>query len=110
MQWGSEYRTLLEMQADMGVTPKALENQPTLQRRWEYAKDVWNDPTGSRRYTAGGAGNIPISEYDVYAKAYGFSQTEYTEYWEELQNVDNVWLSEVAKKREAAEKQAKKGK
>lgn len=110
MRWGSEYTLLLEVQAELGVTPKALESQPTLSRRWEFIKEVFNELTGSRRYTAGGPANIPISEYEVYAKAYGFSQTEYTEYWEDLQVVDSVWLSELAKKREAAEKQAKKGK
>jgi hypothetical protein len=110
VQWGSEYSLLLEMQSEMGVTPKALENQPTLNRRWEFTKEVFNELTGSRRYTSGGPANIPISEYKVYAKAYGFSQTEFTEYWEDLQVVDSVWLSELAKKREAAEKQAKKGK
>ena len=94
----------------MGVTPKALESMPTLNRRWEYAKEVFDDLTGSRRYTASGPANIPFSEYERYARAYSFSQTELTEYWEDLQIVDNIWLMEVAKKQKAAEAQAKKGK
>lgn len=98
------------MQADMGVTPKALENMPTLNRRWEYAKEVFESLTGSRRYTASGPANIPFSEYERYSTSYGFSQTETMEYWEDLQIVDSIWLSEIAKKQKAAEAQVKKGK
>ena len=93
-----------------GVPVKALENQPKLIRRWEYAKEIFEELSGSRRYTSGGAANIPFSEYDRYAKAYNFDQTELAEYWEELRIVDDIWLQEVAKNQKNAEAQAKKGK
>ena len=108
MQWGGELKVLFDMQEDMGVTPKALENKPELVRRWEYPKELFDCLSGSRRYTSAGPANIPLSEYDKYAKAYGFSQTEYTEYWEDLQVVDSVWLGEIAKRRKLEEDQVKR--
>lgn len=94
----------------MGVTPKALQRRPQLIRRWEYAKELFEELTGSRRYTASGPANIPFSEYYAYASAQGFDQTDLMEFWADLQIVDEVWLVEVAKKQKAAELQAKKGK
>lgn len=92
------------------MTPKALETQPKLIRRWEVVKEMFNELTGSRRYTSNGPANIPVSEFKAFAAIYEFSPKECVDYWEDLQVVDSVWISEVGKKREAAEKQAKKGK
>ncbi len=86
----------------MGITPKALQNRPVLDQRWHFANTVFNALTGSRRYTAGGPANIPISEYDVYARGYGFTAMEWRDTWEDLQVIDSIWLTEVAKKMAAS--------
>ncbi len=88
---------LLELKAD-GENPRALINRPVLIDRWKYPVEVFNQLTGSRRYTSNGAANIPISEFSHYAAGYGFTSEEWTSTWEDLTIVDNVWLSEVAKR------------
>lgn len=67
--------------------------------RWKYPKEVFDALDSSRRAGFNGPTGIPISEFDVYAKGYGFSRREWQEVWEDVQTIDNVWLSEIAKKR-----------
>lgn len=86
------------MQEDSGIVPRALATRPTLSQRWVFPKSVYDELSGSRRYTMNGAANIPISEYDVYAKGYGFSKTEWQEVWEDVTLIDSLWLSEANKK------------
>lgn len=45
-----------------------------------------------------GPANIPISEYDVYARGYGFSRQEWRDVWEDVSLIDSIWLSELAKR------------
>lgn len=104
MQWGAELQTLLDIAAETGMVPKPLQDRPTLKQRWEFPKQVFDALTGSRRYTTGGAANIPISEYAVYAKAYGFSPQDWRDVWEDLAIIDTVWLTETTKKREKTKK------
>lgn len=85
------------------MAPKALQDRPTLARRWEFPKAVFDALHGSRNYTAGGAANIPFSEYERYARAYGFSRLELIDVWEDLLIIDNIWLAKVAEK-QAVEK------
>lgn len=92
------------MQEKTGIEPRALKDRPSLSRRWVYPKLVFDDLSGSRRYTASGPANIPISEYGVYAKAYGITGHQWIEVWEDLSIVDTVWLSEIAKKQKAEQK------
>lgn len=90
------------MQEESGITPKALETRPILAERWVYPKSVFDELTGSRRYTMNGPANIPISEYDVYARGYGFSRLEWASIWEDVSTIDSIWLSEIAKKQAAS--------
>lgn len=92
------------MQEETGIEPKALKDRPTLCERWHYPMQVFEELSGSRQYSFDGEANIPISEYDVYARGYGFSPTEWVEVWEDLAVIDTVWLTEVAKKRKASKK------
>lgn len=92
------------MHEETGIEPKALKERPVLNQRWVFAKGVFDDLSGSRQYTAGGPANIPISEYDVYARGYGFSRTEWTDTWEDLALIDTLWLIEVGKKQKAEQK------
>ena len=67
-----------------------------------YPKAVFDELSGSRRFTMNGPANIPISEYDVYARGYGFSYLEWQDIWADVSLIDSVWLSEIAKKQAAA--------
>jgi len=93
---------LLEIQERDGIVPKALESRPILNDRWVYSKSVFDELSGSRRFTMNGPANIPISEYDVYARGYGFSRLEWASVWEDVSIIDSIWLSEIAKKQAAA--------
>lgn len=90
------------MQEQTGIVPKALENRPILAERWIYPKSVFDELTGSRRFTMNGPANIPISEYDVYARGYEFTRKEWQEVWEDISLIDSIWLSEIAKKQAAS--------
>jgi hypothetical protein len=79
------------------MDPPALKNRPELVKRWKYAKEVFSDLSGSRRYTANGPANIPISEYSHYATGYGIKGEYWQTLWEDVQTIDSVWLSEVRK-------------
>ena len=86
------------MEEKEGITPKALKDRPILHKRWHYPKQVFDELTGSRQYTTNGPANIPISEYDVYARGYGFSRQEWRDVWEDMSLIDSIWLSELAKR------------
>ncbi len=92
------------MQEETGITPKALLDRPVLVDRWHYPKEVFEDLGGSRRYTAGGAANIPFSEFYLYALAYKFEPDEMVDVWEDLKLIDSIWLSKVAEKQAAQQK------
>ena len=92
------------MEEETGIIPKALQDRPELHRRWDYAKEVFDDLGGSRRYTAGGAANIPFSEFYLYAKAHNFDSEDLIDVWQDLRIVDSIWLSKVAEKQAAKQK------
>lgn len=92
------------MQDETGITPKALLDRPVLEERWHYAKSVFDELNGSRRYTMGGPANIPYSEYSRYANDRGFSQHDIIEVWEDLALIDNIWLAKVTEKQAAQRK------
>ena len=92
------------MQEETGITPKALLDRPVLEQRWSYPRQVFDDLGGSRRYTAGGAANIPFSEFYLYSKAYGFEPDEVTDVWEDLKLIDSIWLSKTTEKQAAQQK------
>jgi hypothetical protein len=89
---------LLEMQEETGNVPKALEDRPVLAERWSYAKEVFDDLSGSRPYTMNGPLPIPVTEYAAYAAGYKFSSIEWREVFEDLQIIDTVWLDEIGKR------------
>lgn len=92
------------MQEESGITPKALQDRPTLIKRWHFSKEVFDDLGGSRRYTAGGAANIPFSEFYLYAQMHGFDSWDMVDIWEDLKTIDNIWLPKVAEKMAAKQK------
>lgn len=94
------------MQEETGITPKALLDRPVLEQRWAYAKEIFDDLGGSRRYTAGGAANIPYSEYFLYATAHRFSSEDLIDYWQDLKLIDSIWLSKTTEKQAAQQKSA----
>lgn len=51
--------------------------------------------SGSRRYHAGGAAEIPFSEFYLWATAHGYTSEELVSMWEDVHKYDVVWL-EVA--------------
>jgi hypothetical protein len=87
----------------MGIVPSALKNRPTLAERWLYARSVWSELHGSRRYTMSGPANIPFSEYALYASIHGFTEAEMVEVWEDFRLIDICWLDEVAKHQKSKE-------
>ena len=104
VEWGSQIPTLLEMQHDTGITPKALLNRPELSNRWVYPKSVFDELSGSRQYTMGGPAEIPITAFFAYAVLYGFTRVQAVETWEDVAIIDGIWLSEVAKRQAANKK------
>lgn len=92
------------MEEETGITPKALQDRPELHRRWHYVKEVFDDLSGSRNYTMGGAANIPFSEFYLYAQAYGFSSGDLIDVWQDLRIVDSIWLSKSAEKQASKQK------
>lgn len=94
------------MAEETGIVPKALLNRPKLDSRWTFSKEVFDELSGSRRYTPNGPANIPISEYDRYAAGYGLKGQMWIDTWEDISTIDSIWLSELSK-REAAKKGTK---
>lgn len=89
---------LLDMQEETGNVPKALEDRPVLDERWSYAKEVFDDLSGSRPYTMSGPLPIPVSEYAAYAAGHKFNSLEWVEVFEDLQIIDTIWLDEISKR------------
>ena len=98
---------LTEMWEDTGVKPPALENRPKLIERWNYPYRVWLELAGSRRYTAGGAAEIPFSEFYLWAVAHNYDRAEMECMWEDLHIIDKVWLQEITKIQKAQAESAK---
>ena len=91
------------MAENTGIAPRALKDRPELHQRWHFAKEVFDDLTGSRNYTVEGPANIPITAYDCHARGYGFTPSEWRSNWEDLRTSDTVWLEERAKRKKSEE-------
>ena len=48
--------------------------------------------SGSRRYHAGGAAEIPFSEFYLSATAHSYTNDELTSMWEDVHKYDVIWL------------------
>lgn len=100
VRWGDDLPSLLEM-AEAGQPVPALQTRPQLARRWAYTQEVYETLRGSRRYTMGGAANIPFSEFASYANYLEFPQWYAVELWRDLALMDNLFLTEHKAKQDA---------
>lgn len=96
--------TLLAMQDETGIQPKALASRPTLNQRWVFPKSVFDELAGSRQFSMNGPLEIPITAFTSYAAMYGFTRQEAIETWEDVAVIDSVWLIEVGKRKKATQK------
>ena len=100
MKWGNELPSLLEM-ADAGQIVPALASKPTLITRWTYTREVYETLRGSRRYTMGGAANIPFSEFASYVSYVNMDKAQALELWTDLKLMDDIWLVEQKARQDA---------
>lgn len=100
MKWGEDLPSLLQMAED-GQTVPALLSRPILDRRWTYTREVYETLRGSRRYTMGGAANIPFSEFAAYAKHLNLPLEHGMELWVDVRLMDDLYLSERKARQES---------
>lgn len=92
MQWGSEIKTLLEMQ-EAGIPVRALEERPTLTGWLFHVYQVFEELSSTRPVLQGGGPrSILPSEYLAYCRVNGFSRGDELWYWDWVVLFDRIWL------------------
>lgn len=99
LRWGSEVKTLLEIQASTGVTPQGLLEKPALRHD---VKDYWEGfwiLHNSRGVGFSGPNPISVSEVQAYLCLIEEDRmSERLRILRIVQSMDSAYLSHVAKK------------
>jgi len=74
-----------------------LASKPELIERWNIPYRIWNELSGSRRYTAAGPAGIPFSEFFAWALMNGYTREEMRNMWEDVHLLDRTYLNVVPK-------------
>lgn len=105
LKWGSEEKTLLEIQRSTGVTPRALQERPRLEPGASPSWDAFWLLSGGRGSGMQGPLPVALSEILSYLHLIGEDRSsERLKLLRIIRNMDAAFLSHIAKKNGVAKK------
>ena len=88
---------MIEIYEKTGELPTALKNRPGLPEGWDVPLKVFENVSGSRQSKFSGVGEIPYSEFFLYATSIGYRGADLNDLWEEVHLIDMIYVNQLTK-------------
>lgn len=105
LKWGSELKTLLEIEKATGVRPTGLQEKPDLRPDCKGYYDAFSVLSGRRTYNQAGMQPLAVSEVAAYLTELGISGGEgRRRFLHLILEMDSTYMDDIFKRQEKASK------